>query len=569
MTDMANTAASRAANSVDVKADASTSQALALGQSCHGLLETQADIDWVKVDLQAGTNYFFALGGDTKDFVVDPFLSLCNADGQVLKSDDNSGSGNYSLLSYQAAVSGSYWLAVRANAPTDTGGYLLSFCSSVSLESSGPSAAPGNFPQFDYEAIANQLTHGYWADSSRTPRAFNVAPGGSISYCTQGLAADEIGFVSSALQAWTDIIGIGFTKVEKDGNIQFFSDDGDSESEAYAYSSVYVAEFGPLDQSYVYVESSWFRTYTAPPEAAGLLNIAFKSYVHEIGHALGLGHAGNYNGSLSWPDSLLFANDSYQSSIMSYVKQNEVSGSTTTLAHPVTPMMADILAMGALYGLSTTTRTGDTVYGFNTNAGAGSVYDFSGYTALPAIAMTLYDSGGVDTLDLSGFTAAQRIDLNAGAFSDVGGGRGNIGIYLTTQIENAIGGSGADTLLGNAGANRLSGGAGADILTGGAGADLFVFNSGSDSGPTAQGWDRIVDFRYSESDRIDLSAIDACEDIPGDQAFSGFVSRPFSAPGQLRYQNGVLYGNTDADKEAEFAIELVGAPLLTLGSVVL
>src|SRR5213075_3461850 len=109
-------------------------------------------------------------------------------------------------------------------------------------------------------------------------------------------------------------------------------------------------------------------------------------------------------------------------------------------------------------------RTGDTVYGFNSNAGA--VFNFSNYTSAPAL--TIYDSGGNDTLDCSGYSAAQTIDLHAGAFCSVGGLVHNIGIATNTVIETAIGGSGSDTLIANDFGCTLDGGGGNDALIGGA-----------------------------------------------------------------------------------------------------
>ena len=84
--------------------------------------------------------------------------------------------------------------------------------------------------------------------------------------------------------------------------------------------------------------------------------------------------------------------------------------SGSSYRYVVTPQMADIYAVGSMYGAATSTRTGDTVYGFNSNAGA--VFNFAGYTSAPAL--TIYDSGGNDTLDCSGYSSAQTIDLHAG-----------------------------------------------------------------------------------------------------------------------------------------------------------
>ncbi|MFP3520841.1 M10 family metallopeptidase C-terminal domain-containing protein, partial [Pseudomonas sp. SIMBA_077] len=76
----------------------------------------------------------------------------------------------------------------------------------------------------------------------------------------------------------------------------------------------------------------------------------------------------------------------------------------------------------------------------------------------------VWDGGGNDTLDFSGFTQNQKINLTATSFSDVGGLVGNVSIAHGVTVENAIGGSGNDLLIGNAAANILEGGAGNDII---------------------------------------------------------------------------------------------------------
>ena len=83
-------------------------------------------------------------------------------------------------------------------------------------------------------------------------------------------------------------------------------------------------------------------------------------------------------------------------------------------------------------------------------------------------------AGGVDTLDLSGYAMAQTVRLTANTFSSIGGLRDNVSIAVGTVIENAIGGSGADTLEGNAAGNTLIGGGGADVLQGLGGDDLLI-----------------------------------------------------------------------------------------------
>jgi Ca2+-binding RTX toxin-like protein len=127
---------------------------------------------------------------------------------------------------------------------------------------------------------------------------------------------------------------------------------------------------------------------------------------------------------------------------------------------------------------------------------------------------------------------------------------------------------GNDTLLGDGGKDVLWGGFGRDTLVGGSGADLFWFTASAETDPG--GRDVIADFQRGE-DVIDLRGIDANSGVRGDQAFSGFIgaARTFSAPGQLKLVNGVLYANTDRDGAAEFAIELTGVRALTTADLVL
>src|SRR5258706_9926276 len=86
----------------------------------------------------------------------------------------------------------------------------------------------------------------------------------------------------------------------------------------------------------------------------GIDSYGYQTYIHEIGHALGLGHQGPYNGSAVYSTNALYADDTWQYSIMSYFSQNNYSGST--YRYVVSPQMADIYAVGSMYGAATTTR---------------------------------------------------------------------------------------------------------------------------------------------------------------------------------------------------------------------
>ena len=214
----------------------------------------------------------------------------------------------------------------------------------------------------------------------------------------------------------------------------------------------------------------------------------FITYLHEIGHALGLSHPGSYNagsgGAITYAANAEFAQDTRRYTIMSYFNANEDGsgtdhwGSDGVWRYAQTPMLYDIAAIQAIYGADFNTRSGSTTYGFNNNTGL-NVYDFTRNTN-PIL--TIWDGGGTDTLDLSGFSGTQRVDLTAGSYSDVGGYMtNNLAIAYNVTIENAVGGSGSDTITGNDANNTLSGGLSNDVLLGGAGNDTLRGGGGTDT----------------------------------------------------------------------------------------
>ena len=180
-----------------------------------------------------------------------------------------------------------------------------------------------------------------------------------------------------------------------------------------------------------------------------------------------------------------------QYTVMSYFDASNTGGDHDGY-YASTPLLHDVMALQALYGANTSTRTGDTTYGFNNNSGRAA-FDFS-TNSHPVVA--IWDAGGTDTVDLSGYTMACKLDLNQGAFSDLGGLVANVAVCYNAVIENGVGGSGADTLIGTDTNNKLTGGdgndtldpgRGADALYGGFGNDTFVFGADFDGNDTVSG----------------------------------------------------------------------------------
>jgi serralysin len=222
-------------------------------------------------------------------------------------------------------------------------------------------------------------------------------------------------------------------------------------------------------------------------DLTGAGEFGFETYIHEIGHSLGLTHPGPYNATQPpRDDPAVYAQDTTRFSIMSYFEETDDGSATDWLgSRPSTPMLHDVLAIQDKYGADQHTRSGDTVYGFNSTANR-TVFDFS-VNDRPVL--TIYDAGGIDTLDTSGFSDDQTIDLRVNKigqslaqekFSSIGGLSNNVAVAYKVVIENAVGGSGRDTIIGNEAANALSGLDGADALTGGDGNDTLDGGRGND-----------------------------------------------------------------------------------------
>lgn len=378
------------------------------------------------------------------------------------------------------------------------------------------------------------LNFGFWLNIQELNNSYYVNETGTIAFNEAYYSGDFSPFNAAqqdvarkAISLWGDLVDIQFRETKSGDADLTYANTYTGGAQAYAY-----LPFGDVDdaayyEAYGFNEAGrlggdiWIDGFVASnffPLTDSYY--ATTTMIHETGHALGLSHPGDYNATddndgdgvpdpITYDNDAFFAQDSLQYSIMSYFDGYETGAQfidfeLLNFAYPATPMIHDIAAIQAIYGVNLETRTGDDTYGFNSTL-AGTAYDFTANTR-PVI--SIWDADGNDTLDVSGFKTRSVINLNEGAFSSAGGAarfytleeinearaelgfaartqatydyyqdlieqlgitspqfKDNISIAYGATIENARTGAGDDKIIVNDLANLVNGGRGNDTVS--------------------------------------------------------------------------------------------------------
>ena len=275
--------------------------------------------------------------------------------------------------------------------------------------------------------------------------AASVMSAGGPSYNTTGLTPAGAYLADQAVAVYEAMTGIDFRKTVGAANIVFDDDEDD------AFFRPHVNGDGALTGGKVDVSTALLLETGTAIDGYG-----FQTYLHEIGHALGLGHAGPYNKTANYvtnttdplygDNSNIYLNDSWRASLMSYFDPFQNASIRGDVRFLITPMVADLVALTNKYGVDASVFGGNTTWGFNTNVTTPILRDLASYAATNAF--LIVDRGGADTIDFSGYGANQHIYLAPESVSDVGGLTANMSIARGTVIENAVGGSGSDVIIG-------------------------------------------------------------------------------------------------------------------------
>ncbi len=325
-------------------------------------------------------------------------------------------------------------------------------------------------------AIADYMLHEFWNDRSSGAR-FDIADGGKITVDLSGLDARGQQLARWAMASWESVAGIDFAEVRRGAEVKF-TDGGSGPVTTYVFSGqTIVGATLNVPQDYIARHGGAMDQY------------AYQVYLHEIGHLFGLGHPGPYDGGASFSEAI-FANDSWQMTVMSYFSQNENPNVGDTRAVVMTPMEADIAALQGLYGPPDADPTrGATVWGAGTNLDSPLGAFFRAWEkggaahSNDAFSFLLRDAGGTDLVDFSLDNRPQNVRLDA--FIDIinpasGSQHAHVLIDKGTVIENYRAGDGADRVVGNGADNVLRLGGNSDVARGRGGDDRILGEDGHD-----------------------------------------------------------------------------------------
>ncbi|MGD9981257.1 MAG: M10 family metallopeptidase C-terminal domain-containing protein, partial [Hyphomonadaceae bacterium] len=442
-----------------------TTGTISIGGAQNGFVNTVGDDDWYRIDLVAGQSYVFSLTGGT---LADPYLELYNEFGGLVAFDDDFGDGTNALLRFTPVTSATYFVNARAfegQGVSNTGSYTLT-------ANTGAPASPLDSINYHFTMPGPNIA--IWF----APAGFSNPSGDAA---TRDWNQTEINAVFAALATYSAVIPLTFTQAASQATANWILSLAELEGNTLGYFNPGVNGYGAFDPTV----GDW-TTGLSPGGGA------FVTLIHEFGHGLGLAHPHD-NGSENYgPDNSevmqgviqefnSFGTFQMNQGVFTTMTYNDGwqtapfgPNTSGTVGGQATPMALDIALLQQNYGANPNTNAGATSYNLLSIASAyRAIWDVSGTDSIS------FDGSSAATIDLRAATLLNAVG-GGGYVSYVSGIHGGFTIANGVVIENAVGGSGNDTLIGNAAANTLDGGQGADQMTGGLGDDRYIIDNAGD-----------------------------------------------------------------------------------------
>ena len=370
-----------------------------------------------------------------------------------------------------------------------------------------------------YRWSGGSVTFGFTTSASQYGANYGS---GEPSKGYQPLTAVQMTAARDAFAGWAELINLKMTETSAAATADIRLASSSSPATAWGYWPGTSGQAGDV----------WIGTskgyYTNPVDG----NYAKLTFIHEIGHALGLNHPhepiltaandplaadmsanaicpccggrlhgqgmgfeaspvlepqsanGNSldfgtNGANSAIDAMAYSVMSYSS----YAGDNKVGYANGTWDYAQSPMIRDIAAVQYLYGANFQTRSSDTIYSWSVVTGEKFINGVGqGAPGGNKVFETLWDGGGRDTINLSNYSSNLTIDLSPGGWinfnnsqvANLGKGNfapGNVAMSLLYQGDQR---SLIENAVGGSGNDIITGNAGGNTLVGGAGNDVLT-----------------------------------------------------------------------------------------------
>jgi len=474
----------------DFAGDSSTTGVITVGGgNSSGTLEVNGDDDWFAFTVEAGEFIdVFLRGTGGAGELGDPFLRIYDAEGNLVAMNDDIDLGRIldSRLTFLAEEGGTYFASVRAYADSDSGDYLISAdvgqppqllesLQTPFVEPGTPNNSDTTLIQVYFEpAQASRLTVGSGADR----RDIDAVEWTSYEIQQTLLSLNEI----------SNFINVEFVQTNDAAAADFKLIVENNTAEPGALAFFFFPTGGTNDGVGVFNRAGvgWDEDGSGGLERGGF---GYTTLIHEFGHGFGLEHPHDGDvllgvGGNPQTDRGLFDLNQSVFTVMSYV-DGWAAGPlgesfSNGFGYQATFAPLDLAILQDVYGANETFNNGDNVYTlFGNNAVGEALYE------------TIWDTGGIDTLQAGNMDLQANINLQAATlqYEEGGGGFvshstsifGGFTIANGVVIENAIGSNVGDEIVGNDANNRLEGLDGDDMFFGGLGDDIILGGNGSDT----------------------------------------------------------------------------------------